>query len=70
MDEGLVRCSECHREVDEFVAISEQWAYWSDGCGELLAFCPECLRREFARDAPASGLVPLVLHRGAKRTDG
>ena len=28
---------------------------WSDGIGELVAFCPECARREFAPDAPASG---------------
>jgi len=42
-----VRCSECHREVDEFTAIAERWGYWSDGCGELLAFCPECAGREF-----------------------
>jgi hypothetical protein len=52
-----IRCSECHREVDEFTAIKERWGYWSDGCGELLPFCPECARREFAPDAPASGLT-------------
>ena len=33
--EGSIRCSECRREIDEFVAISERWSYWSDGCGEL-----------------------------------
>ncbi len=58
-------CSECHREVDEFTAISERWGYWSDGCGELLLFCPDCARREFAPDAPAGGLVLLVQRRDA-----
>ncbi len=28
------------REVDELTAITERWGYWSDGCGELLPFCP------------------------------
>jgi hypothetical protein len=36
------------------------WAYWKDGCGELLPYCPECATREFARDASASGRLPLV----------
>jgi hypothetical protein len=26
-----IRCTECHREVDEFTAIKERWGYWSDG---------------------------------------
>jgi hypothetical protein len=51
--------------VNEFTAISERWGYWSDGCGELLPFCPECSGREFAHDAPASGLVPLGHRRDA-----
>ena len=51
---GLVRCSECRRQVDERTAISEWWGYWSDGAGELVPFCPTCARREFAPDAPAS----------------
>ena len=54
MADGLIRCTECHREVDEFTAIKERWGYWSDGCGELLPFCPECAKREFALDAPPS----------------
>ena len=57
---AAIRCSECHREVDEFLAIAERWGYWSDGCGELLPFCPECATREFASDAPESGRWPLV----------
>ncbi len=36
-----IRCEECRRTVDEFTAIAERWGYWSDGCGELLSFCPE-----------------------------
>jgi len=43
-----IRCSECRREVDEFSAIADRWGFWSDGCGELLPFCPACARREFA----------------------
>ena len=49
-----LRCAECAREVDEFTAIAEKWGFWSDGCGELLPFCPECARREFSRDVPRS----------------
>jgi hypothetical protein len=59
-DGGDIRCTECGREVDEFMTIAEGWGYWSDGCGDLLAYCPTCTRREFAPDAPASGRWPLV----------
>jgi hypothetical protein len=55
-----MRCEECHRETDEFTAMAERWGYWSDGRGELLPFCPECARREFAPDAPSGGVVPLA----------
>jgi len=48
---GSVRCAECEPEVDEFAAIAERWSYWSDGVGELVPFCPECAKREFAPDA-------------------
>jgi hypothetical protein len=56
IEDGVTRCSECHREGYEFAAIKERWSYCSDGCGELLPFCPECSRREFAPDAP----IPLL----------
>jgi hypothetical protein len=49
-----IACAECKREVDEFTAIAEKRGYWSDGIGELVPFCPECARREFALDARAS----------------
>jgi hypothetical protein len=69
-DEALVQCSECKHAVDEFTLIAERWRYWSDGC-ELLAFCPECARREFAPpDASASGLVALVQRREVSSSDG
>jgi len=45
----------------------ERWGYWSDGCGELLSFCAECARREFADHAPASRLV-LLVHRPCRRS--
>jgi hypothetical protein len=32
--------------------------YWSDGTGELIPYCPDYARREFAAHAPASGQVP------------
>ena len=55
-----IRCAECDRKVDEFTAIAEKWGCWRDGVGELVPFCPECARREFAPDARASGSSPLV----------
>jgi hypothetical protein len=58
VEEGSIRCSECRREVDEFTAIMERWRFWSDGCGELLPFCPECDEREFGGHATES--VPLI----------
>src|SRR5262249_6636305 len=59
MDDGAIRCIECKLEVDEYTAIAKGWRYWSDG-DSLLPYCPECAKREFAPDAPARGLVPLV----------
>jgi len=67
VDDGCIRCTECQREADGFVAISERRGYWSDGCGELLSFCAECARREFADHAPASRLV-LLVHRPCRRS--
>ena len=52
---GTIRCSECRRSVDEFTAMAEWWGFWSDGCGELLPFCPDYSTREFAPDASAGG---------------
>jgi hypothetical protein len=37
-----IRCAECKCEVDEFTAIAERWRYYSDGCGDLLPYCPAC----------------------------
>jgi len=67
--DDAVRCPECRREVDEFTAIAERWGYWSDGCGDPLAVCPECSKREFASDAPASAASPRARGRGASRPD-
>ena len=53
--DDTIRCTECECAVDEFSAIAKHWGFWSDGTGELLPFCPECARREFAPDAPALG---------------
>ena len=62
LEHGGIRCAECRRDVDEFTAIAEKWGYWSDGVGDLVPFCPECGKREFAPDAPASR-VPQGEHR-------
>ena len=65
-----IRCAECAREVDEFTAIGEKWRYSSDGVGELLPFCPECAKREFAADAQASGRGQLALRRNPQHSSG
>ena len=58
MDEvAVIRCLECGREVDEFVAASERWGDWSD-LSDLNPFCPAGATREFAPDAPASARRP------------
>jgi hypothetical protein len=44
----VVRCVECAREADERFTIAEHWTWWSDGCGALVPFCPECAESEFA----------------------
>ena len=54
LDDGAIRCSECNPAVDEFTTIAERWLYYSDGCGDVLPYCPACAN-EFAPDAPASG---------------
>jgi hypothetical protein len=53
-DDGSLGCAKCCRTVDEFTAMAEKWRYWSDG-RDLVPICPDCARREFALDAPASG---------------
>ena len=56
-------CSECRRTPREDENPDDEWRVYSDGIGELPVFCPECAEREFAPDAPASGLVPMVYRR-------
>jgi hypothetical protein len=60
-----LRCTECGRIPHEDENPDDEWRVYSDGVGELHSFCPECAEREFAPDAPASGLVPLVSRRGS-----
>jgi hypothetical protein len=45
------------RSIPEGDAEAAGWRYWSDGLGELHAFCPDCAVREFAPDAPAGERV-------------
>ena len=59
-----IACTECGREVDEFTTIAEKWMYHYDGSG-LIPFCPACVRREFADDAPASAAWPRARSRDA-----
>ena len=59
-----ISCAECGREVDGFSAIAEKWGYWSGGVGVVVPSCPECARREFAPDAPASRRVRSGSRRG------
>ena len=65
LEQGGIRCGQCRRDVDEFTAIAEKWGYWSDGV--LVAFCPDCSRREFSPDARASGSSSAGPARGANR---
>lgn len=52
-DDRSLGCAKCCRTVDEFTAMAEKWRYWSDR-GDLVPICPDCARREFAVNAPAS----------------
>jgi endogenous inhibitor of DNA gyrase (YacG/DUF329 family) len=61
---ATVTCSQCGETVDDDEAQAVRWGHWSDGL-DLYPFCIECATREFARDAPGSGLVPLVHRRAA-----
>jgi hypothetical protein len=42
-------CEECGREPGGDEDYLDDWRCFSDGCGSLLSFCPECSRREFGR---------------------
>ena len=64
IDDTAIRCTECNYEVDEFTAVAKGWRYWSDGTS-LLPYCPECAKREFAPDAPASAASPGARNRDA-----
>jgi hypothetical protein len=66
---ATVTCSGCGQTIYEDEAQAARWGYWSDGVGDLYAYCIECPTREFAPDAPASGLVPLVHGRAARSSD-
>ena len=62
MDDAVIRCEACEREVDEFTAAAERWHFWSDG-RDLLPYCPECSEREFRGEATEP--VPLAHRRAA-----
>jgi hypothetical protein len=50
-DPGVVQCAKCGRDADELATIAERWTWWSDGCGELVPFCPRCAEREFGNQS-------------------
>jgi hypothetical protein len=56
-DEGVIRCTECDEETDEFGALADRWVFWSDG-GNLLPYRPTCSEREFG--APETAPTPLA----------
>jgi hypothetical protein len=55
IDDTALRCTECKNKVDEFTAIAEGWGYYSDGCGDLMPFCPECARPSSRPTLPRAG---------------
>ena len=48
------RASNCSSPILESETEAAGWRYWSDGVGELMPFCSDCIEREFKADAPAS----------------
>ena len=50
----VLTCSNCSDTILERDAEAAGWRFYSDGVGELLPFCPDCIEREFRADAPAS----------------
>jgi len=54
--------------VDEFTAIADRWGFWSDGCGELLPFCPQGKLGGVRLRRPAFRSVTAFLH--LSRTTG
>lgn len=56
----LIRCEACGCVVDELTTVAKRRGYLSDGCGELMPFCSECIRREFAAEPPASGALSFI----------
>jgi hypothetical protein len=59
---GTVVCANCQRGLRPDEWVDDEWRAYADASGEPHLYCPECIRREFAPDSPASGRVPLVEH--------
>jgi hypothetical protein len=59
---GRVQCVECGRRARDVDDEEERFRFWSDGVGELMAFCVECSHREFGvprlPDARSQGGMP------------
>jgi hypothetical protein len=51
--ESLI-CANCASTILQREAEEAGWQFYSDGVGELMPFCPDCIEREFRADAPAS----------------
>jgi hypothetical protein len=50
-ESGVLRCVECGRQPNEGENAEDEWRCYSDGLGELPAFCPGCAEREFGATA-------------------
>jgi hypothetical protein len=69
MDETVIRCEECKREVDEFTAVAEKWRFFSDG-SELLPYCPDCSEQATVTELLAQASVDEDSVDSSLRTEG
>jgi hypothetical protein len=45
-DQAVI-CAQCGRQPRGDENAADEWRCYSDGVGELIVFCPECVEREF-----------------------
>lgn len=56
---GLAQCAGCRLEADERFTVAEHWAWWVNGEGELVPYCPSCSQRSFGhRTTMTADLLP------------
>jgi len=49
--EESLTCATCSSTILQREAEEAGWRFYSDGVGELMPFCPDCIEREFRADA-------------------